>query len=519
VPVFISEEVFESNAKEALSGPYRKRWRDAIEAELYALTQNDTWTIIEESELNDMRTINSKLVFDLKKNSDGSISRFKARLVARGDMQRDGFDYEEVFSPTLRMESFRILLALAAMRDLDIHQMDISNAFVNADCDKPIAMRLPSIDGKPGAIVRLNKSLYGLKQAGRLWNHHLHKTLIRMGFEQNEFDTTVYLRGNCIIAVYVDDIILAGKAEEMEKIKDGIRNQYKCTDGGEINWILKLKITRDRSNRTISISQPNYITELVAEMGMEDATPIPSLSYTVADQHNTAKLNDEDHKRYRSLVGKAVWISRATRPDITHVVHLLARQVAAPRRVDWLNMQKLSRYLKGTITHGITLGGIDTQVKAYCDANFITPDDPKMRSISGCIFTIMGPVSWNCRRQTILATSTTESEYNAACAAGKEARWLQQFLESLGMEVELTLLCDNQAAIVLALNDAYHPRTKHIGLNVHWVRWAIGEGYFKIDYISTKDQLADILTKVLAHGPHISIKERLYIQHITSPSI
>jgi len=255
--------------KEALTGPYRKNWQDAIDLELHALRLNDTWTEINAPELSNTRPINSKFVFDLKRQSDGSIQRFKARLVARGDMQRDGVDYEHIFSATLRLESLRIILAIAASKDLEVHQMDISNAFLNAECDRDIIMRLPAMGSTRGILVRLNKSLYGLKQAGRLWGQHLKQSFEQLGFVQNDLDTTVYTKGDIVIAVYVDDLVIAARKEEIDTIKSDIKNRYRCTDGGEINWILGLKVVRDRQARTITMTQEQYILEVIADLALK----------------------------------------------------------------------------------------------------------------------------------------------------------------------------------------------------------------------------------------------------------
>jgi len=501
--------------KEALTGRYRKNWQDAIDLELHALRLNDTWTEINAPELSNVRPINSKFVFDLKKHSDGSIQRFKARLVARGDMQRDGVDYEHIFSATLRLESLRIILAIAASKDLEIHQMDISNAFLNAECDRDIIMRLPAMGSTRGILVRLNKSLYGLKQAGRLWGQHLKRSFEQLGFVQNDLDTTVYTKGDIVIAVYVDDLVIAARKEEIDTIKSDIKNRYRCTDGGQINWILGLKVVRNREARTITMTQEQYILEVIADLALDNAVALTAPSFAKADEYNSQEVDEKDHEKYRTIIGKVVWISRSTRPDISHIVHLLARNVAAPRKVDMSNLVKLVKYLKGTIQHGLILGGSDIKIMAYCDANFVTPEDPGMFSISGYVFTILGPVSWGSKRQVLLALSTTEAEYIAACLAGKEARWMQLFVESLGIECKIDLRCDNQSAIKLAQDDAFRARTKHIDLTIHWVRWAIQQNYFQIEFIPTKNQLADIFTKVLPGSTHDSIMSRLHILDTT----
>jgi hypothetical protein len=216
------------------------------------------------------------------------------------------------------------------------------------------------------------------------------------------------------------------------------------------------------------------------------------------------------HETYRELVGKVVWISRASRPDITYTVHMLARKVAAPRYVDLLNLRELVRYLYSTKDFGITLGG-KWKINGYCDANFITHEDPESKSVSGYTFLIGGPISWSTKRQTIVALSTAEAEYLSLNHAGREAVWLSRLANSLAKDGSINIQCDNQAAIQLAENPVFHARTKHITLQAHWIRSAITDMYFTVSYVQTSNQLADIFTKILKPNHHKSMCQRLNI--------
>jgi len=384
--------------------------------------------------------------------------------------------------------------------------MDVVTAFLNAELDIPIIMRLPIQPGEDkGKLVRIRKSLYGLKQAGRLWNQNLHAALLSMDFVQNELEPTIYQLENghndTFIGVYVDDLVIVAPLSTIATIKKNIMKAYKCTDGSDLHHILGLKITRDRTKRTVSISQSAYVDEILEEAEMTDCKGISIIDYTYADQFNS-KLLDKRFKKYvGSTIGKLVWLSRASRPDIAYTVHLLSKELKEPRRVDYLNVQKLLRYLKATRDYQITLGA-NAKLTGYCDANYITKNQTQCKSISAYMFVINGPVSWSVKLQTLIAQSSTEAEYLAANYAGREARWLQNLIESLGIITDITIYCDNQSTLKLIRNPSFHSRSKHFEVKCHWIRWAVDKRFFKFEYISTHEQRADVLTKVLPGGTH-----------------
>jgi hypothetical protein len=472
--------------------------------ELNSIIENQTWEEVDEILASRNRPIQSKFVFDLKRDEFRRVVRLKARLCARGDMQEPGRDYGETYSSTLRLQSVRLLLAIAAKRDLEIHQMDAVTAFLNANSDKPILMRLPSKNGQKGILVRLLKSLYGLKQSGKLWADFFRQKLLELGWIQNPHESCIYSKvinsEEVYLGVYVDDLIICAPLATIEILKKEIASKIKCTDGGELHHILHLKVTRNRQQKTIKLSQPAYIAEVLADMNMTDAEYKISPEYTTADQYNSEPLDENMKRIYGSNVGKCVWLARATHPEISHNVHLLSKQLSSPRNVDWLNLKKLMRYLSYVKEHGINLGG-NNILKGFCDANWITPDDEKCRSTSGYVFTINGPISWSTKLQTLIAQSTCEAEFLAANYAGREAVWLDRLAKSLGHNHKLIVYCDNKAAISLVHNpDESHTRTKHINVKAQWVKQAYDLGWLGIEYISTKEQLADMFTKILSPG-------------------
>jgi len=507
-----------NNLKEAMARSDWEHWKSAIESETTSLVSRGTWRNATPEETQLQPAIPSRWVFKYKDNSDGSISRYKARLVARGDRQNEGIDYAETFAPTARLESLRLILAYTAASHWIVEQIDVVTAFLNAKIDKSILMRLPD-----GQTVVLQNALYGLKQGGYLWNKDLHATLLDLGFDQSAYDSAIYTRDlqdadkAIIVATYVDDLVIASKQQHtVDAFKTALKSNYDITEAGSINYLLGIKVERNWGEGTMHLSQTSYIKNILALLRMDDATPLdsPIMHPKVAED-----IRFENPELYRTAVGKLVWISRSSRPDICYYISILARTLVNPMRNDYDNLKRLMRYLKGTIDWGITIGGT-INLTGFSDANFITLDDPESRSISGYVFLMGGPISWCCQRQSIVAQSTCESEYVALNAAGKEAVWLCELMRSIGINVDLDIAtsepmivaCDDQSAIRLVQNPAFHPRSKHIDVKYHWVRQAVKENKLNVKFVPTGEQLADIFTKVLPARLHLAMCNKLRIQ-------
>jgi hypothetical protein len=225
-----------------------KCWRDAMKAELEAIHENDTWTF---SDLpKGYRAIGLKWVFKVKRDPAGNILKHKARLVAKGYAQRQGIDYDEVFAPVARMESVRVLIALAAQGGWELHHMDVKSAFLNGDLSEHVFVHQPLgfVDEKrEGQVLKLKKALYGLKQAPRAWNAILDQELVSLGFKRSSLEHAVYRRGSTnsllLVGVYVDDLITCGPSNaEIANFKQQMMDSFKMTDLGLLSYYLGIEV-------------------------------------------------------------------------------------------------------------------------------------------------------------------------------------------------------------------------------------------------------------------------------------
>ena len=496
---------------EARARPDWLSWKAAMDREIATLEGANTWTTVPQPQGKNI--VGSKWVFRIKRKSDGSIDKYKARLVARGFSQIYGVDYFDTYSPVAKMSSFRLILAMAARYDWDVESFDFNGAYLNGTLsdDEEIYMKEPPGYETQGehCVKRLRKSLYGLKQAGRKWYEALSRALANLGFRASSADPGVFFAKigdhSLILAIHVDDCALTGSSPPLiTEYKHKFNACYTLTDLGPIHWFLGIKITRDRSARTISLSQTSYIDSIISRFHLDDAksysTPmIPGINYSSLESPSDATEAARMEKvPYREAIGSLMYASVATRPDITHAVSALSRFLDNPGSTHWEAVKRVFRYLAGTRTFALTYGGETQDLIGYTDADGASEEH--RHAISGYAFLIDGgAISWYSRKQEIVTLSTAEAEYVATTHAAKEAIWLRRLIFELFplSTSPTTIYCDNQAAIKLANDDNYHARTKHIDICFHFIRQVIADGTITLIYCPTDDMAADFLTKSL----------------------
>ena len=454
---------------EAVSSTDRSKWQKAMEEEMQALKENDTFDLTITPK--DRTVVGGRWVYAIKPGPNNE-KKYKARFVAKGYSQIPGLDYDETFSPTAKMSSIRILMQLAVEHKLIVHQMDVKTAYLNApiDCElfveQPEGFTVESEDGQP-LVCKLKKSLYGLKQSGRNWNNVLHSYLMSKGFNQSQVDTCVYTRigddmSVVILIIFVDDIIIASSSVEvLSKVKEDLGRTFKMKDLGVLSYFLGIVFSCE--GHSIQMNQSKYIEKILLRFGMKDCKP----RSTPCEMDAGKIMNDDsepvDGRLYREIVGSLVYVMTATRPDLCFIVTKLSQYLAKPNASHMNVAKHVLRYLKGTIDRGLTFRQATEPLNlvGFCDADWGSSED--RRSITGYCFMLSnnGPlISWKCRKQPTVALSTCEAEYMSLCGATQEAKFLSQLLQSINVHVNnsessfdtVTLHCDNQGAIALSKN-------------------------------------------------------------------
>lgn len=499
--------------KQAVTCSESDEWLEAMLEEMTAHLTNGTWELVD---LPPGRVaIGSKWIYTLKHKLDGSLERFKARLVAQGFSQRPGFDFDETFASTMRWSTLRIILALAAIEDLELRTVDISHAFTNGDIDTEIYMKQPEgfKEGGPEKVCRLNKSLYGLKQSPRLWSEKLTSILAQLGFKRLESDPCVYMycRNNLkvIVPVWVDDITLVSSdSGAIDHFVEELKKHLKLRDLGCTSHLLGMSITRDRSSHKLWLSSKPYILRKLDEFGMNDCKPVgtpmePGCTLSRADCPQTPEEAAEmKNYPYMTAVGSLLFLALLTRPDIAFAVGVLVRFNSNPGLKHWKAVKRVFRYLKGTIDLQLEYGPdpkADDLITILCDADFGGNKDNGKSTTGYMVKVGSGVVSWCSKLQPIVTLSSTEAEFVAANAAGKEICAIRSLLNELGYQVASPTIMwvDNQSSIQVAKNPEHHGRMKHLDRSYYWLRDKVTHQVLMPMYIPTEDNAADMLTKSL----------------------
>ena len=502
---------------EAIRSPHAENWRKAMQAEYESLMDNNTWTLDDEPE--DQQVLPGKWVYKVKYGANGQVEKLKARYVAKGYAQIEGIDLFDTYAPTCKPETFRILLATAARKDLYLGQMDVKSAYLHSKIEEEIYLEQPDGFAKKEnsgqmLVCKLNKSIYGLKQAAKNWYEALTSLLLKKGFKRSCNDYCLFVRKEengtfSYVLVWVDDIVVAGATEEaVNEIKSQLNENFKMDDRGDLNWFLGMQILR--SHDKITVDQTKYIETVLQEFNMSDfkavATP-GEVNLKLVKSNEGKKLVDP--KRYRSLVGSLLFIGKQTRPDILSIVNQLSRFLDKPDESHWKAAKRVLRYLKGTTDLRLTfLKNSSCDIVGDSDADW-SGDLNDRKSTTGYYFKFEGnggAISWGVKKQATVALSTAEAEYQAMAAAAQEAIYLRALLKDFGfpMEKATDIGEDNQSCIKMCHNPVMHKRSKHIDTKLHFIRERVENKEIKIHYVPTEEMTADILTKSL---PRVKVEK------------
>lgn len=502
--------------REAMSRPDAKQWEITMKEEIKSQMENKTWILVERP--SNRKVVKCKWVYLIK--IDG---RYKARLVAKGFTQIEGIDFQETFSPVARYEAIRFLLAHAALENWELEAMDIKTAFLHGELNEEIYMEQPEGFVKKGQetkVCKLQKAIYGLKQASRTWNEKLHQTLLEQGYKRTRSDAGVYVyhhdQAEVILIVYVDDLLhMSSSTSEIKRMKKLLADKFQMRDLGPASSFLGMRITRDRSKKLLTIDQQNYTESIISRFQMDNAkprrTPLPEGIHL---QKGPPGYRAEASKRtyYQQMIGSLIYLMIGTRPDIAWAVSRLSQYMQDPTAEHITAVHHVFHYLRHTADYKIQYQGSgQSGLIGYSDADWGEDRDTRC-STTGFVFLMAdGAVTWTSRMQKTVARSMTEAEYMALSEACSEIAWLKSLQKEIGYGTSspTPLVSDNQGGIFLAINPAHDRRLKHVDIRYHFIREYVEGKRVTIVYISTNNMIADILTKPLERVKFEYFRERL----------
>ncbi|CAI7792372.1 unnamed protein product [Closterium sp. NIES-53] len=415
------------------------------------------------------------------------------------------------------MTTLRVLLHVAVQRDYELHSLDFSTAFLQGSLHEEIWLRRPpGFTGSipPGTQSSLRRLVHGLRQAPREWHDTLRTTLAALGFAPSTADPSLFLRTNTTlppfyVLVYVDDLVFAtADTEALAHVKSELQKKHTYTDLGELTSYLGLRITRDRAQRTITLTQSHMVQQVLQRFGFTysspQSTPLPtahSLSAPPSDE------SVEPSGPYPELVGCLMYMMTCIRPDLAYPLSLLARYVAPGRhrKVHWDVAKRVLRYLCSRSGMGLVLGGRARVVlTGHADASWVD-DLATQRSSQGYTFNHgSGSVSWRSTRFSSVLSSSCEAEIYAGAMAAQELRWLTYLLSDLGEAPRSppVLYVDNKAVFALCQEHRLEHRTKHIALRYFFARELQHRGQLRLAYVASQVNTADVFTKALQPCDH-----------------
>ena len=479
----------------------QEEWKNAMQIELDGLRDLGTFKVVPRP--TGRSVIGGRWVLAKKTGSDGS-TKYKARYVCKGYSQIHGIDFNETWSPTLRGQSIRLLVALSAADGSKLRHLDVKNAFVNAPLEEELYVEIPY--GAPGygsdCVWKLQKALYGLKQAGREWNKMLATGLRKLDFKQTVSDPCLFVGqgefARIIVGVYVDDCIVKYHEDnKMRRLLSKLQKEFPIKDEGELKSFVGVEVTHTKEY--IKLHQSSYLLSVLKRFKYDDSDPVttPGTKSPTPSKKDTS--NSLSKFGMRAIVGTLLYLSMLTRPDITYAVARLAQTVSEPGPSDYQAAARILRYLNGTRSLGVCYFKNKGKpiLSVYVDSSW--GDYPNGRSHGGHVIFYGGPVDWSSRKQGAVCLSSSEAELIAAVDAGKNVLWYRSLLGELGIHQKkpTVLFEDNSGAIVLAHTTVIGKRTRHVNIKYHCINDWVSSGALILQKIATTKNVADIFTKPL----------------------
>ncbi|GJX40943.1 putative ribonuclease H-like domain-containing protein [Tanacetum coccineum] len=436
----------------------------------------------------------------------GIVIRNKARLVAQGYTQEERIDYDEVFAPVARIEAIRLFLAYASFKDFVVYQMDVKSAFLYGNIEEevyvcqPLGFEDPEF---PDRVFKVEKALYGLHQAPRAWYDTLFTYLLDNGFQRGQIDKTLFIKrvksDILLVKVYVDDIIFGSTKKKLcTEFETLMHKKFQMSSMGELTFFLGLQVTQ--KDDRIFISQDKYVDEILKKFGFltlkTTSTPMET-SKPLKD----AEAEDVDVHLYRSMIGSLMYLT-ASRLDIMFAVCAWARFQVTPKVSHLHAVKRTFRYLKGQHKLGLWYSKDSPfDLEAYTDSDYAGPSLDRKSTTEGCQFLRSRLISWQCKKQTIVANSTTEAEYVAAASCCGQVLWIQNQMLDYGYNFMNTkIYTGNESTICIVKNPVFYSKTKHIEIRYHFIRDYNEKRLIQMSKIHADHNVTDLLTKAFGVG-------------------
>ena len=513
--------------QEAMRSVDATQWKAAMDKEMLSLKEHEVADLVPIEKLPPgAKPIGSRWLYKVK-----ATGVMKARLIVQGWGQRHGIDCGSTYAPVSRFSSQLVLMAIAAERGYVVETMDVVTAFLQSQVEEDVYVRqakgyeiLDEDTGLP-MVMKLKKSLYGLRQSPRNWGNAFAKGIAEIGFVATRSDPCMYVYGSgpthTILCVYVDDCTLAGKTPSVvQDLKKQLSDKFRMTDGGPATLLLGMEISQ--RDGEITVSQHNYVLNILDKYNMKDCKPVatPGTGAEIErEPENAIYLNEMDTKFYQGVIGSLLFLTNTTRWEIGYAVMVLCRGMNKPTNMHLAGAKRVLRYLKGTPDLPIKFRRGQWQLHGFCDANFAgSSESLQKRSTTGYLFMLAGGViSASSSLQKLTAQSTVHAEIIAMATTAREALYLQGVISELGFPCgNIPIHSDSTGALSTAGNSSFRGRSKFIATRYWLLRQSVENGDIILKHVGGDVQLADCLTKHLPHAQFLKL--RTMVQEYGNPS-
>lgn len=534
--------------QEAMSGPNAEGFINASVLEISTLQHMDAWTQV--LRLPSMNVLPSTWAFKIKRFPDGLVRKLKARFCVRGDRQIEGVDFFDTFAPVVQWSTVRLLLVLSISLGLATKQVDYVSAFCQAPIEEDVYIEHPrgwrnlnklglKEKFKDGHVLKLNRSVYGLKQSPKNFFELLKKNLESCGLKQSRLDPCLFIGPKVICVCYVDDCLFFAPSEtDIDECITAIKNcgmdlQVEDSVAGFLGVHIERKPAMDEDGNKVEeihLLQTGLIERIITDLGLSKGTNgvrTPAICDPLPKDSEGEPFDNSFN--YPSIVGMCLYLCNNSRPDITFAVNQCSRYNHFPKRIHGEALKRIGRYLVATRDKGLILRPTNSlHIDCYVDADFAglyahenINDPASVRSRTGYVINVGGcPIIWKSTLQKEIACSTMESEYIACSTSCRELIPLRSLVKEISKAVGIsdeelaslhtTIWEDNVGALTLANMELPRmtPRSKHIAIKYHWFRSHLGK-LFTVVKVGTLDQLGDMFTKGLGPVLFEDLRKRL----------
>nr|GEY25748.1 putative ribonuclease H-like domain-containing protein [Tanacetum cinerariifolium] len=442
------------------------------------------------------------MVFRNKKDERGIVVRNKARLFVQGYTQEEGIDYDEVFAPIVGIEAIRLFFSYASIMGFMMYQMDVKSAFLYGIMEEEVYVCQPSgfeYLHFPNKVYKVEKALYGLHQALRAWYETLSTYLLENGFRRGTIDMTLFIKKDIddilLVHMYVDDIIFGSTKKFLcDEFEQMMHKRFQINSIGELTFFLGLQVKQ--KDDEIFISQDKYVDDILKKFDFITVktaiTPMDPNKALIKD----VEEKDVDVYLFRSMIRSLMYLT-ASRPDIMFAVCACARFQVTTKTSHLHVVKRIFRCLKGQPKLGLWYPKDSPfDLEAFSDSNYAGASLDRKSTTRHCQFLGKRLISWQCKKQTIVANSTTKPEYVVAASYCRQVLWIQNQMLDYGLNFMNTkIYIDNKSTICIVKNLVFHSKTKHIEIRHHFIRDSYEKKLIQVIKIYTDHNVADLLTK------------------------